>query len=204
MLLGSDPSFLGIGAPEIAVVALLGYFLLGPTELYKVTKTIGTTISSLQSQWTETSKTFTDGLEEQVQIEELRKASYELNEAFNFRGGSGSSNSGGGLGVFGNGFGGGGGGNNGFGGPPQDLDLGLDATPSSEVLEKIQEEAEMGVGGAALATATATAVAEAPPKKKRKVRRRKKKVVTPPTTPELKDDGDSDVVPDFKDSMEKT
>merc|ERR1712238_106614 len=73
--------------------------------------------------------------------------------------------------------------------------------PSSE---KIQEEAEMGVGGAALATATAPAVAEAPPKKKRKVRRRKKKVVTPPTTPELKDDGDRDVVPDFKDSMEKT
>ena len=62
----------------------------------------------------ETSKTFTDGLEEQVQIEELRKASYELNKVFNFRGGS-NTNSGGGLGGFGNGFGGGGNGN-GFGG----------------------------------------------------------------------------------------
>jgi len=199
MLLGSDPSFLGIGAPEIAVVALLGYFLLGPTELYKVTKTIGTTISSLQSQWTETSKTFTDGLEEQVQIEELRKASYELNEAFNFRGGSNSGNSGGG---FGNGFGGGLA--NAFA-PPQDLDLGLDATPSSEVLDKIQEEAEaVGGGGASTALATATtAVAEAPPKKKRKVRRRKKKVVTPPPVAVNDGDDSNDVVPDFKDSMEK-
>ncbi len=37
---GSDP-FLGIGGPEIVVILMMGYFLLGPKELYHLIKQVG-------------------------------------------------------------------------------------------------------------------------------------------------------------------
>ncbi|KAG5188282.1 hypothetical protein JKP88DRAFT_287535 [Tribonema minus] len=48
MFFGPGESFFGIGAPEAAVVLAVGYFVLGPTELYKLTKSIGTLVGQFR------------------------------------------------------------------------------------------------------------------------------------------------------------
>ena len=64
---------------------MVGYFILGPTELYKLTKEIGKTIQNFRSLSTEASKSFESTMENQLELDELRKAQRELNEAFSFR-----------------------------------------------------------------------------------------------------------------------
>mmetsp|Transcript_8183 Transcript_8183/g.12563 ORF Transcript_8183/g.12563 Transcript_8183/m.12563 type:complete len:201 (+) Transcript_8183:130-732(+) len=85
MFLGSDGGFLGVGAPEVATILLVGYFVLGPSDLYKVTKEIGKFVQNFRSLGTEASKTLTDSMESQLELEEIRKAQRELNDAFSFR-----------------------------------------------------------------------------------------------------------------------
>ena len=46
--LGSDGGILGVGAPELATIVLIGYFVLGPTELYKLTREIGKFITNFR------------------------------------------------------------------------------------------------------------------------------------------------------------
>ena len=58
---------------------------MGPTELYKLTKEIGKTIQNFRSLSTEASKSFESTMENQLELEELRKAQRELNDAFSFR-----------------------------------------------------------------------------------------------------------------------
>ncbi|GMI38311.1 hypothetical protein TrCOL_g2817 [Triparma columacea] len=83
--LGSDGGILGVGAPELVVVVLIGYFVLGPQELYKLTKEIGKFISSFRAVGTEATKAFTDNMETQIAMDEIRQARDELNDAFSFR-----------------------------------------------------------------------------------------------------------------------
>ncbi len=64
---------------------MVGYFILGPTELFKLTKEIGKFIQNIRTLGTEASKSFETTMEDQLQIQEIRKAQSELNEAFNFR-----------------------------------------------------------------------------------------------------------------------
>eukprot|EP00586_Coscinodiscus_wailesii_P023203 CAMPEP_0172510056 /NCGR_PEP_ID=MMETSP1066-20121228/225751_1 /TAXON_ID=671091 /ORGANISM="Coscinodiscus wailesii, Strain CCMP2513" /LENGTH=426 /DNA_ID=CAMNT_0013288855 /DNA_START=239 /DNA_END=1519 /DNA_ORIENTATION=- len=80
-----DSGFFGIGAPEVAVIALVGYFVLGPQELYKLTKEIGKFIQSIRTLGDEASKNFEEGMENQLQLTEIRKAQRELTDAFSFR-----------------------------------------------------------------------------------------------------------------------
>ena len=47
MFLQDTGGILGIGAPEIATIAIVGYFVLGPEDLYKLTKEIGKFITNL-------------------------------------------------------------------------------------------------------------------------------------------------------------
>lgn len=84
MFVGSDGVF-GVGAPEVALIALVGYFVLGPQELYKVTKEVGKFIQSVRTLGTEASKTLEDSMENQLQISELKQAQRELTDAFSFR-----------------------------------------------------------------------------------------------------------------------
>jgi Sec-independent protein translocase protein TatA len=84
MFLGSD-GILGVGAPEIAVTLLVGYFVLGPSDLYKLTKEIGKFIQSFRTLSTEASKSFESTMENQLDLQEMRKAQAELNSAFSFR-----------------------------------------------------------------------------------------------------------------------
>lgn len=85
MFLGNDGGILGVGGPEIATILLVGYFVLGPSDLYKLTKEVGKFIQNIRTLGTEASKTFESSMETQLELDELRKASRELNDAFSFR-----------------------------------------------------------------------------------------------------------------------
>lgn len=76
---------MGIGTPELAIIALVGYFILGPEDLYKVVKEVGKFITNIREVATETTANFENSMESQLQIKELQKASQELNDAFSFR-----------------------------------------------------------------------------------------------------------------------
>jgi Sec-independent protein translocase protein TatA len=84
MFLGAD-GILGVGAPEVAVTLLVGYFILGPSDLYKLTKEIGKFIQSFRTLSSEASKSFENTMENQLEMTEIRKAQTELNNAFSFR-----------------------------------------------------------------------------------------------------------------------
>lgn len=84
-LLGQDSGILGVGAPEIAVTLLVGYFVLGPSELYKLVKEIGKFIQNFRTLGAEAAKSFEGTMENQLELTELRKAQAELNDAFSFR-----------------------------------------------------------------------------------------------------------------------
>lgn len=63
----------------------MGYFVLGPSDLYKLTKEIGKGIQNFRTLSSDVTKTFENNMESQLQLEELRKAQRELNDAFSFR-----------------------------------------------------------------------------------------------------------------------
>jgi len=68
-----------------ATVLLVGYFVLGPSDLYKLTKEIGKFIQNIRTLGTDLTTTLESNMESQLQLEELRKAQRELNDAFSFR-----------------------------------------------------------------------------------------------------------------------
>lgn len=85
MFMGSDGGLLGVGAPEVATILLVGYFVLGPSDLYKVVKEVGKFIQQARTLSTDLTKTVETNLESQLELEEIRKAQRELNDAFSFR-----------------------------------------------------------------------------------------------------------------------
>jgi len=82
---GGDSGILGVGTPEVAVIVVVGYFILGPSELYKLVKEIGKFVQNLRTLGTEAAAQFEGSMEEQLEITELRKAQAELTDAFSFR-----------------------------------------------------------------------------------------------------------------------
>jgi len=74
-----------VGAPEVAVTLIVGYFVLGPSDLYKLVKEIGKFIQNFRTLGAEATKSFESTMENQLEMTELRKAQAELNEAFSFR-----------------------------------------------------------------------------------------------------------------------
>ena len=66
-------------------VLLVGYFVLGPSDLYKLVKEIGKFIQNIRTLGTDLTTTLESNMESQLQLEELRKAQRELNDAFSFR-----------------------------------------------------------------------------------------------------------------------
>ena len=63
----------------------MGYFVLGPSDLYKLTKEIGKTYQHFRTFTTEATASLEKSLESNFQLEEIRKAQRDLNEAFSFR-----------------------------------------------------------------------------------------------------------------------
>lgn len=63
----------------------MGYFVLGPSDLYKLVKEIGKFVQNIQALGTDLSTTLESNMESTLQLEELRKAQQELTDAFSFR-----------------------------------------------------------------------------------------------------------------------
>ena len=59
--------------------------MLGPSDLYKLVKEIGKFIQNFQTFATEATASLENNMESQLQLEEIRKAQRELNDAFSFR-----------------------------------------------------------------------------------------------------------------------
>lgn len=85
MFLESGGGILGIGTPELITILLVGYFVLGPNELFKLTKEIGKFIQNFRTLGAEATKSFESTMENQLELDELRKAQSELTKAFDFR-----------------------------------------------------------------------------------------------------------------------
>jgi len=85
MFLGTDGGILGVGTPEVFTILLVGYFVLGPNDLYKLTKEVGKFVQNFRTLGSEASKTLETNLESQLELEEIRKAQRNLNDAFSFR-----------------------------------------------------------------------------------------------------------------------
>jgi len=83
--MGSDGGLFGIGTPELFTIVLIGYFVLGPSDLYKLVKEVGKFIQNFQTFATEATASLENNMESQLQLEEIRKAQRELNDAFSFR-----------------------------------------------------------------------------------------------------------------------
>ena len=58
---------------------------MGPSDLYKLVKEIGKFVQNVRTFTAEATSTIETNLESQLQLEEIRKAQRELNEAFSFR-----------------------------------------------------------------------------------------------------------------------
>ena len=63
----------------------MGYFVLGPSDLYKLVKEIGKFIQNARNLGAEAAKSFEGTMDDQLELKELRRAQSELNEAFGFR-----------------------------------------------------------------------------------------------------------------------
>lgn len=71
--------------PIKLTILLVGYFVLGPSDLYKLTKEIGKFVQNIRTLGSDLTKTVENNLESQLQLDDLRKAQRELNDAFSFR-----------------------------------------------------------------------------------------------------------------------
>jgi len=67
MVFGSDGGFFGVGAPEVVIISLVGYFVLGPEELYKIVKEIGKLVTSFKTLSADATKNFEDSMENQLE-----------------------------------------------------------------------------------------------------------------------------------------
>ena len=63
----------------------MGYFVLGPNDLYKLVKELGKFVQNFRTLGAEASKTLETTMESQLELQEIRKAQRELTDAFNFR-----------------------------------------------------------------------------------------------------------------------
>ena len=84
----SQGGILGVGTPEVIVIACVGYFLLGPEELYKLSKEIGKLVAQVRAYVTASADEWRSTMDESFEfkeVQEIQAAAQELSEAFNFR-----------------------------------------------------------------------------------------------------------------------
>merc|ERR1719409_564692 len=80
---------LGVGTPEVLVIAAVGYFLLGPEELYLLSKEIGKIVGQAREYVTKSAAEWQATLDGETfefkEVKEIQAAAQELQDAFNFR-----------------------------------------------------------------------------------------------------------------------
>jgi Sec-independent protein translocase protein TatA len=147
----------------------VGYFVLGPSDLYKLTKEIGKFIQNIQTLGSDLSTTLETNMESQLQLEDLRKAQRELTDAFSFRRSINVDDA-------------------------EEAFATNVATPRvGKSIGDVEEVAsEVAAAGAGVAAAAGSGAAAAPPKKKKKYRRRKVVKEEPMEEEESNDD-----IPDY-------
>jgi ribosomal protein L12E/L44/L45/RPP1/RPP2 len=146
----------------------VGYFVLGPSDLYKLTKEIGKFIQNIQTLGSDLSTTLETNMESQLQLEDLRKAQRELTDAFSFRRS---------INV-------------------DDTEAFATNVATPRVGKSIGDigevASEVAAAGAGAATAAAAGGSAAPTKKKKKYRRRKVVKEEP-----VEEEEESDDIPDY-------
>lgn len=76
-------SFFGVGVPEALVIALLGWFLLGPEELYKISKQVGGWLGELRTYIGQAARQYESALDDKSTrqaIEGLRQTQQTVSE----------------------------------------------------------------------------------------------------------------------------
>lgn len=76
-------SFFGVGVPEALVIALLGWFLLGPEELYKISKQVGGWLGELRTYIVQAARQYESALDDKSTrqaIEGLRQTQQTVSE----------------------------------------------------------------------------------------------------------------------------
>ena len=58
---------------------------MGPSDLYKLVKEVGKFIQNVRTLGNDATKAFESNMESQLELQELRNAQRELNDAFSFR-----------------------------------------------------------------------------------------------------------------------
>jgi len=158
---------------------LVGYFVLGPSDLFKLTKEVGKFVQNVQSFATEATATLETSMEDQLQLEDIRKAQRELNEAFSFRRTINVDSE-----------------SEAFSVNVQSPRVGDEYEPTTTSAS--EEGAASGAASGVAASTTATAVA---PKKKKRIRRIKRKKVVVDDDIELANDIPTDLeMPDDVDN----
>ncbi|CAN0558652.1 unnamed protein product [Ectocarpus sp. 12 AP-2014] len=66
-MVGFDNTFFGVGGPEVVVVLVVGYFVLGPVELVKLVKQAGVLVGQLRDVGLGTVNNLTTIVDDQVQ-----------------------------------------------------------------------------------------------------------------------------------------
>lgn len=66
-MVGFDNTFFGVGGPEVVVVLVVGYFVLGPVELVKLVKQAGVLVGQLRDVGLGTVTNLTTIVDDQVQ-----------------------------------------------------------------------------------------------------------------------------------------
>ncbi len=65
-MIGFDDTFFGVGGPEVVVVLVVGYFVLGPVELVKLVKQAGVLVGQLRDAGLGTVTNLTTIVDDQV------------------------------------------------------------------------------------------------------------------------------------------
>jgi Sec-independent protein translocase protein TatA len=68
---------LGVGPSEMAVIMAVGWFVLGPTKLFSLSREVGTVLGNLRRSADEARSTFTDAMEMEVAAEQAKKLEAE-------------------------------------------------------------------------------------------------------------------------------
>lgn len=84
-MIGFDNTFFGVGGPEVVVVLVVGYFVLGPVELVKLVKQAGILVGQLRDAGMGTVTNLSTIMDDQVCAHGPAKTSYSCAAVYYFR-----------------------------------------------------------------------------------------------------------------------